>query len=93
MKITITYNATNDFEDAALALARRIFAQFDEAIDSLVLAPVGDEDLALHLDGDLVHSASQSGRLPLVADLRAAITARETNAAETQGSPGVRNPL
>lgn len=76
MKITITYNATNDFEDAALALARRIFAHFDEAIDSLVLAPVGDEDLALHLDGDLVHSASQSGRLPLVADLRAALLAR-----------------
>ena len=76
MHITISYNTAGDFEDAALALARRVFAQYDEAVESLVLVPVSDEDLALHLDGTLVHSASQSGRLPLVADLRAALSVR-----------------
>jgi hypothetical protein len=77
MHITITYGAAEGFEDAALALARRVFAQYDEAVESLVLVPAGDEELALYLDGDLVHSASRSGRLPLVADLRAAIAERE----------------
>lgn len=76
MNITITYNPVDGFEDAALALARRVFAHYDEAVESLVLVPAGDEDLALHLDGELVHSASRSGRLPLVADLRAALAAR-----------------
>jgi predicted Rdx family selenoprotein len=76
MRITITYGAAEGFEDAALALARRVFAHYDEAVESLVLVPVSNEDLALYLDGELIHSASQSGRLPLVADLRAAIAAR-----------------
>jgi hypothetical protein len=79
MHITITYGADDGFEDAALALARRVFAHYDEAVESLVLVPVDDEDLALHLDGALVHSANQSGRLPLVADLRAALLARESS--------------
>lgn len=80
MQITITYSAAAGFEDAALALARRVFAHYDEAIESLVLVPVSNEDLALHLDGLLVHSASQSGRLPLVADLRTALIARDEDA-------------
>ena len=80
MHITIRYNPANDFEDAALALARRVFAQYDEAVESLVLVPVSDEDLALFLDGSLIHSASQSGRWPLVADLRAALLTRGADA-------------
>jgi len=80
MQITITYSAAAGFEDAALALARRVFAHYDEAIESLVLVPVSNEDLALHLDGLLIHSASQSGRLPLVADLRTALIARDEEA-------------
>jgi len=80
MQITITYSAAAGFEDAALALARRVFAHYDEAIESLVLVPVSNEDLALHLDGLLIHSASQSGRLPLVADLRTALMARDEDA-------------
>lgn len=77
MNITITYGPADGLEDAALALARRIFARFDEAIESLVLVPTGDEPLALYLDGALVHSAGLSGRLPLVADLRAALDSQE----------------
>ncbi|HVC32320.1 MAG TPA: hypothetical protein VNL16_02295, partial [Chloroflexota bacterium] len=57
----------------ALALARRLFAYFDTAIDSLALAPVADEDLDLQLNGQLVRSMSQTGRLPLVADVLAAL--------------------
>ena len=72
MDIVIRYSAARGFEDAALALARRLFADYDEAIDSLALIPVEDEDLALHLGGRLLHSASESGRLPKVADVRAA---------------------
>jgi hypothetical protein len=69
LEIVVHYNVERGFEEPALALARRLFAEFDEAIDSLALIPVADEDLDLHLNGRLVHSASRSGRLPRVADL------------------------
>ncbi len=69
MDIVIHYNVERGFEDLALALARRLFAHFDTAIDSLALIPVSDEDLDLHLNGRLVCSLSQSGRAPRVADV------------------------
>ena len=79
MHITIRYNPATDFEDAALALARRVFAQYDEAVESLVLVPVSDEDLALFLDGSC--SLRQPIRpMPFVADLRAALLARGADA-------------
>ena len=71
MEIVVHYNVERGFEEAALMLARRLFAEFDEAIESLALIPVADEDLDLHLNGRLVHSASRSGRLPRVADVLA----------------------
>ena len=71
--LVIRYNVERGFEDPALALARRLFAQFDEAIDSLALFPVADEDFALYLNGHLLTSQSQSGREPLVADVLAAL--------------------
>lgn len=64
-----------DYEDAALALARRLFARFDEAIESLALTPVADDEFALFLGGQLIHSQRESGRAPLVADLLAALHA------------------
>jgi len=73
MEIIIHYNVERGFEDQALALARRLFARFDEAIDSLALIPVADEDCDLHLNGRLLHSQSQSGRPPLVSDVLAAL--------------------
>lgn len=63
------------FEEEALALARRLFAQFDEAIDSLVLTPIGDDDSALLLNGRLIHSQHASGAAPRVADVLAAFHA------------------
>ena len=71
MHLAIHYNATRGFEDEALALARRLFAHFDEAIDSLALIPVLDEDLDLVLDGVVLRSLSHSGQLPRVADVLA----------------------
>jgi hypothetical protein len=70
MDISIHYNVERGFEEAALRLARRLFAELDEAIDSLELIPVEDEDMAVFLNGRLVHSVSQSGRLPRLADLQ-----------------------
>lgn len=72
MDIVIRYNPERGFEEAALTLARRLFAQFDEAITSLALIPVADEDLDLHLDGHLIHSTTQSGHPPRVAHIIAA---------------------
>jgi hypothetical protein len=72
MNFAIHYNPSRGFEDEALALARRLFARFDEAIDSLALIPVEDEDLDLVLDGRLLRSLSQSGQLPRVADVQVA---------------------
>jgi hypothetical protein len=59
------------YEDAALALARRLFARFDERIDSLTLVPIPEDDFALHLNGALVRSQRQSGEMPRVADVLA----------------------
>jgi predicted Rdx family selenoprotein len=67
----IHYSIAPDFEDEALALARRLFAHFDEAIDSLALIPDGQDELDLYLDGALIHSYRQSGRLPRVSDVTA----------------------
>jgi hypothetical protein len=65
----IHYGVAAGFEDAALALARRLFAHFDVAIDSLELIPVEDDEFDLVLDGRLVQSYSRSGREPRLADV------------------------
>lgn len=64
-----------EYEDAALALARRLFARFDERIESLTLAPVTEEEFALFLNGTLIRSQRQSGLPPRVADVVAALEA------------------
>jgi hypothetical protein len=69
MDFVIHYGVTDGFEDEALALARRLFAHFDEAIDSLALIPVRDAEFDLFLNGCLIHSYHQSGRAPRLADL------------------------
>ena len=73
MDLVIRYgrDAPGD-EDEALALARRLFAHFDDAIDSLTLVPVGGDEFTLSLDGRLIHSRDQSGRAPRLADVVAA---------------------
>ncbi|MDP9373548.1 MAG: hypothetical protein M3Q65_14075 [Chloroflexota bacterium] len=78
LDIVIHYNVERGFEEPALALARRLFAQFDEAIDSLALTPVAgdDEDFAMQLNGRLVRSRRQSGRSPQVADIRVVLEER-----------------
>jgi len=63
------------YEDVALALARRLFARFDERIDSLALVPVPDDDFALYLNGTLVRSQRDSGEAPRVADVLTMIEA------------------
>jgi predicted Rdx family selenoprotein len=65
----IHYGLAAGFEDEALALARRLFAYFDEAIDSLALIPVGEDEFDLFLNGCLIHSYRKSGRAPRLADL------------------------
>jgi len=65
----IHYGLAAGFEDDALALARRLFAYFDEAIDSLALIPVAENEFDLFLNGCLIHSFRQSGRAPRLADL------------------------
>ncbi len=75
--LVIRYNPARGFEDAALALARRLFAEYDEAIGTLALIPVPDEDFSLHLNGALLCSHSASDRVPLVADVKAALGAAQ----------------
>jgi len=72
LNFAIRYHPT--FEDEALALARRLFAQFDEAIDSLVLTPILEDEFALFLNGRLIQSQSASGSAPRVADVLAAMS-------------------
>jgi hypothetical protein len=58
-------------------LARRLFAEFDEAIDSLALIPGTEEAFDLWHNGCLVRSQSQSGCAPRVADMLAAVAQSE----------------
>jgi predicted Rdx family selenoprotein len=69
VNIVIQYSAERGFEEAALIFARRLFARYDENVESLALVPDEDDDLAVFVDGVRVHSASESGRLPRLADL------------------------
>ena len=69
MHFVIHYCRAAGFEDEALALARRLFAYFDEAIDSLALIPVAEDEFDLFLDGRLITSFQQSGRAPRVSDI------------------------
>ncbi|MDQ6603578.1 MAG: hypothetical protein M3Z19_12720 [Chloroflexota bacterium] len=57
------------YEDEALGLARRLFARFNEEIDTLVLMPVAEDEFALSRNGQLVHSQRQSGTAPRAADI------------------------
>lgn len=61
------------YEDAALALARRLFAQYDERIESLALVPVEEDEFALYLGETLIRSQRASGEPPRVADVRAVL--------------------
>jgi predicted Rdx family selenoprotein len=65
----IHYGVAAGFEEEALALARRLFAYFDEAIDSLALIPVDEDEFDLYVNGSLLHSYRQSGRAPRLADV------------------------
>ena len=56
MHFVIHYGLAAGFEDEALALARRLFAHFDEAIDSLALIPTDDDEVRVFLNGSLIHS-------------------------------------
>jgi predicted Rdx family selenoprotein len=69
MDIVIHFDLAS--EDDALALARRLFAHFDEAIDSLTLVPTASDEFDLLLDGHLIHSRRASGRAPRLADVLA----------------------
>jgi predicted Rdx family selenoprotein len=51
-------------EEAALLLARRLFAELDVRIGALTLLPEPGADYAVWLDGEQVHSMEHSGREP-----------------------------
>jgi hypothetical protein len=71
MNFVIHFNLEAGFEDEALLLARRLFATFDTAIDSLALIPVGYEDLDLFFNNRRIVSLRQDGRAPKVSDVLA----------------------
>ena len=73
MEFVIYYDTAGEFETQALALARRLFAVYDEAINALALLPTDDDELALYLDGQLVGSQRRDGVPPTVAAVRALI--------------------
>ena len=70
MNLVIHFDPSQGYEDEALSLARRLFAYYDEAIDSLAIIPVSGEYLDLWLDGRLIRSLLATGCSPCVADVR-----------------------
>jgi hypothetical protein len=70
IEFSIRYSVEQGYEDAALALARRLFAVYDTGIDSLSLIPTAEERFALYFNGRLVSSHQRDGRAPTVADVR-----------------------
>jgi predicted Rdx family selenoprotein len=80
----IHYDPTQ--EEAALLLARRLFAELDLRIESMTLVPEAGSDFDLWLDGERVHSTDAAGREPSAqqaARLALAIIEREENARST----------
>ena len=63
-------------EEAALLLARRLFAELDLRIESMTLIPEDGADFDLWLDGELVHSTR-------AAELARDLIAREENTSST----------
>ena len=86
IEFSIRFNAERGFENAALALARRLFAVYDTGIDSLMLVPDEDEDFTLYFNGQLVASRQRDGRDPAVADIRA-LFSREGITVERRPGP------
>lgn len=76
MDLVIRYGVAAGFEDEALALARRLFAHFDEAIDSLTLVPIAEDEFVVLLGDRVIHSHAASGRLPRLSDVVAAVEPR-----------------
>jgi len=76
IEFTIRYSVARGYEQAALALARRLFAVYDTGIDALMLVPDEDEDFTLSFNDRVVVSLQRDGRGPAVADVRA-LFARE----------------
>jgi hypothetical protein len=72
MEIAIHYDPAHGYEEPALVFARRLFARYDEAISTLALVPKACADLAVYLNGELVHSTVAAGRLPKLADIASA---------------------
>ena len=70
IEFSIRYSVEDGYEGEALALARRLFAEYDTGIDSLSLIPTGEEGFALYFNGRLVTSHQRDGRAPTVADVR-----------------------
>jgi len=71
IEFSIRYSAERGFENAALALARRLFAVYDTGIDALMLVPDEAEDFTLYCNEQLITSWRRDGRDPTVADIRA----------------------
>ncbi len=53
------------YEEAALLLARQLFAELDLAIAALTLRPLAQPEFAVWMDGELVHSLRETGRPPV----------------------------
>jgi predicted Rdx family selenoprotein len=71
VRFVIHYGPQAGFEDEALGLARRLFAHFDEQIESLTLVPIAEAEFDLVLDDRCIHSYRQSGRAPRLSDVLA----------------------
>jgi hypothetical protein len=65
----VRYSVERGFEEPALIFARRLYAVFDTAIESLSLIPDESDDLAVDVNDRLVHSTSATGRLPRIRDI------------------------
>jgi predicted Rdx family selenoprotein len=76
-------------EEAALLLARRLFAELDLRIESMTLVPEADSDFDLWLDGQRVHSTRAEGCEPSAQQasrLARAIVENEENSRSTDTS-------
>jgi hypothetical protein len=70
IEFSIHYSRQDDDQQAALALARRLFAEYDTGIDTLSLVPTEEAGVALYFNGRLLISQQRDGRAPMVADVR-----------------------
>ena len=76
VSVSIVYCAECGYEEPTLRLVKRLMEEFHMWLRRIEIVPASNGEFEVSLDGDLVHSALQTGRFPKTDDMVAAVRQR-----------------